>query len=146
MRTLVTPSVIVFDPTSCQAEKSFFFFFFCTILGIYDVHATLKQYPTYMSTSTSSPVGSEVDCLRNCVWQFNVRLKTLKHTINLISGWVGRGLKMKGSEAKNLDSVKEFLIIVLQALSWRPRSSHQIPLPQTQKASFLPAQHFGNLL
>lgn len=47
---------------------------------------------------------------------------------------------------QNLASVKVFLITVLLALSWRPRSSHQAPLPQAQKASFLPAQHFGNLL
>lgn len=45
-----------------------------------------------------------------------------------------------------MDSVKEFSITVLLARSWRPQSSHQIPLPQAQKASFLPAQHFGNLL
>lgn len=36
--------------------------------------------------------------------------------------------------------------MVLLALFWRPHSSHQIALPEAQKAYFLPAQHFGNLL
>lgn len=47
---------------------------------------------------------------------------------------------------QNLDSVTAILFMGWLALSWRPHSSHQIPLPWAHKASFLPAQHFGNLL
>lgn len=44
-------------------------------------------------------------------------------------------------------SITKFgLVKVLLALSCRPHSSHQVHLPQAQKASFLPAQHFGNLI
>lgn len=58
-----------------------------------------------------------------------------------MAGGVGaRGVTMAGS-------VTKFgLVKVLLALSWRPHSSHQVHLQQAQKASFLPAQHFGNPL
>lgn len=53
---------------------------------------------------------------------------------------VACGVTMTGSPPKIR------LIKVLLYLSWRPCSSHQVHLPYTPKASFLPAQHFGNWL